>query len=106
MRPIKKSEWIAKLSDGRVVTENDNVPWSSIKDDVIWLGLERGDFPVISLPEKQKSYLQGKTASCSLVGGSIEVESRWIGFETESGVVIKIRVQEASGCISVETNGS
>lgn len=94
--------WIAKLKDGTVVNETTGTIWSSIKDDVIWLGIEVNGKLVISLPEHQTSYIQGKTASCGPFGGKIAIESRWIGFESPSGSIIKVKIMEADGLIELE----
>lgn len=94
--------WTARLADGRLVTEHSGTAWTDVKESVVWLGLDENGTTTISLPEGQNRYLQGKTGSCGLTGGKIEIESRWIGFETASGSVVRIRVIEGDGRIEVE----
>lgn len=97
------TKWFATLSDDSCVLESDEIVWSSIKERVIHLKLVNGDnYVIIDLPYKMKRYLQGKTGSCSLMGGKISVESRWIGFEDNGGNLVKMIRDESNGTISVQ----
>jgi len=97
-----KLGWIARLKNGQMAAERDGVLWSSIKDQIAWLGLEDDAIPIISLPNGQTQYTQGKTGSCSLIGGSVDIESRWVGFEMDDGKKIKIKRSESNGRIEVD----
>ena len=95
-------KWFAALNDGNKIIESDNIVWSNIANKVVELSWISDSQTLISLPLGMKRYMQGKTGSCSLMGGKISIESRWIGFETADGIQIKIRRMESNGVINVE----
>jgi hypothetical protein len=69
--------WIAILKDGSEVTEKTH-KWSQIKDGINRLSYiyngTRLDLP------PSTEFIQYKSASASLFGGNIEIESQTIGF--------------------------
>jgi hypothetical protein len=93
---------VATLDDGSSVVESEENVWSAIKQKVVGLKLVVNGKTLISLPLGMKRYLQGKTGSCNLLGGKIKIESRWIGFESPSGSIVKIKRSELNGEIQVE----
>jgi hypothetical protein len=95
-------KWAARLQDGSCVVESDELSWSNIQKQVNGLSLVSGSQTIISLPDGMSHYTQGKTGSCSLIGGKISIESRWIGFEISGGKSFKIRRMESNGIIKVE----
>lgn len=98
---VVKTGWLAELKNGTSAVEYDGVPWAQVKDDVVLLAIVRNDKVLVSLPKGQKRYMQGKTGSCSINGGEITVERRWIGFEAESGEVVKAFISEKTGSVNL-----
>ncbi len=94
--------WAATLEDGSSVIESEEIVWSSISQKVVGLSFVENGGTLISLPFGMKRYLQGKTGSCFLLGGKIKIESRWIGFESPSGLIVKVKRTESDGKIQVE----
>ena len=93
--------WKAKLKDGSWVAENDsNKEWKTIQKEVVYLELHN-DAQIISLPKAEK-YIQGKTASGNLITGECMIESRYVGYLLGNSIV-KVRVNEQTGHISIET---
>ena len=95
-------KWFATLNDGNKIIESDNIVWSNIANKVVELSWISDSQTLISLPLGMKRYMQGKTGSCSLMGGKISIESRWIGFYAPSGDKIITRVDETTGKVSIE----
>lgn len=93
--------WTAVLKDGTVASESNGDQWSSVSGNVVCLLLSDGK-QEITLPARQKRYVQGKSCSCCLTGGEVTIESRWIGFETPSGDTVKVRISESNGTVTVE----
>lgn len=94
--------WRAVLDDNSVVSEDSGVKWSDIKNRVSGLSFLFNGV-TYTLPPSQKRYLRADSASASLIGGKVTIESRWIGYETHLGSVIKLRFHLASGHVSMET---
>jgi hypothetical protein len=97
IKSVAKTGWLARLKDGTSVAEHDGIPWSKIKDSVTLLSIVSAGKTLVSLPKDQKRYIQGKTGSCGITGGEIRIEYRWIGFESESGEVVKASISERTG---------
>ena len=93
--------WRAVLDDGSVVSEESGAKWPDIKNRVSGLSYVMNGV-AYSLPPNQKRYLRADSASVFLTGGEATVDSRWIGFETHSGAVVKLRFHLATGNVSVE----
>ena len=101
IKGLAKTGWVAKLKDGKTATELDGTTWSLVKDEVVALSLVSGRKTILSLPKGKSCYFQGKTGSCGVAGGPIEIESRWIGFSSDSGDVVKATVIENNGEIII-----
>jgi hypothetical protein len=100
------SKWQAILRDGKTIDEPSDQGesakiWKDIRIDVCGLNLVCDDL-VITLPRNMFSYEQSKTGSAALGGGEIILESRWIGFMTETGQILKVRFHEREKKISIE----
>jgi hypothetical protein len=93
--------WKAKLKDGKEVNEN-NCKWPDIKNEVKELSLVINN-KTITLPNNMEQYHQSKSASASLGGNNIEIESRNIGFSL-GNKVIAVKVNEKTNNISIEVN--
>jgi hypothetical protein len=91
--------WKAKTKDGKEVSEL-NTAWGDIKDNISELLLLTEKNQVICLP-KNLDYIQYKTASANLGGGSVQVESRTIGFKVGDKTV-KVIVDEKTQNIRIE----
>jgi hypothetical protein len=98
---VENIKWVAKLSNDTSVSESDS-KWDDVKDKIIWLAFSEDDKIIIELPTYQKKYFQGKTGSCGIQGGEIQIENRCIGFETQSGDIVKVRVSKDGG-MNIET---
>jgi len=93
--------WKAILDDGTVVLESDGTPWGTIKRRVKRLGyIHKGT--EIMLPEGETEYLRANSASTSIHGGDVTIESKWVGFRTSDNKVFKLRFNEMTGNVSVE----
>jgi len=80
--------WSATLTNGQTATELTH-KWSDIKGDILALSYDyRG--VVINLPPA-KGFIQYKSASASLLGGNVDIESQTIGFILENGTKILLR---------------
>jgi len=93
--------WKAKTKDGREVSEL-NTKWNDIQDNISELLLITPEGKTIYLPKNMESYIQFKTASAELGHKNIQIESRTIGWKIGNNI-IKIRVHEKSGNITIET---
>jgi len=104
----RKLGWSAILDDGTVVPESGGQLWSNIKERVVELCfVDDLNNVILSLPNNQQEYIQGKTGSCDVNGGAVTIEKRWIGFKSKSGETIVANVSSKTGMISVEVlNGS
>jgi hypothetical protein len=91
--------WKAKLKNQKEVSEL-NTKWDDVKSDVVELLLITNDNKIVYLP-KNLEYTQFKSASCSMGGNDIQIESRTIGFKMGDKTV-NIRVNEKNGNINVE----
>ena len=91
--------WKAKLKDGTEISEL-NSKWEDIKNNIIELLLITNDNKVVYLP-KNLEYTQFKTASISMGGNDMQIESRVVGFKMGDKTV-NIRVNEKNGNINVE----
>ena len=96
--------WEADLDDGTTVSGNDGIKWSEIKDQVVGLRFTTPGGTTHSLPSGQKRYMRATTGSFVPANDKISIESRWIGFETHSGEIFRLRFYDKSGNISVETS--
>jgi len=93
--------WTATLRDGKTVTEQTS-RWRDIKDSIgelrfIYHGV------TYAFPAGMPEYVQGKTASASLAGGDIKIESHWVGFRSPTGQVIKLRFYEGQDRVELKT---
>ena len=99
----RKLGWAASLSNGTRVSEFVGTLWSNIREGVVGLCLvDDMNNVVVSLPENQLEYVQGKTGSCDVNGGAVTIEKRWIGFKTKSGETVVANVSEKTGSVSLE----
>ena len=90
--------WIAKVNGDDVSECQTN--WAKLdENEVSELSLNI-DGQVISLPNDME-YIQGKTASAFIGGGTTQIESRYIGFRLGNNT-IKIRVNEKTHNINIE----
>jgi hypothetical protein len=94
--------WKAKTKDGNEVSEL-TAQWDTVKDHISELLLITKDNKIVYLPQNMDSYIQFKTASCELGSKNIDIESRVIGFKL-GNTTVKIRVNEKTGNINIETN--
>ena len=70
--------WTAKLKNGQIVSETTH-KWSEVKERIDRLSyIYNGT--TVNLPPSSE-YIQIKSASASLTGGEIEVESQTVGFK-------------------------
>jgi hypothetical protein len=93
--------WKVKTKDGKEINEQ-NSSWIDVKDSISELSLITKDNKIISLPKNMESYVQFKSASANLGSSNINIESRTIGFKLGNNI-IKIRVDEKTGNINIET---
>jgi hypothetical protein len=92
--------WTGKTKDNREVSEKTH-PWNEIEKDLIELKLFIPSKNIsITLPPNMK-YSHFKSASCSLGGKNIEIESRVIGVKIGNNLV-KIRIDEKTNNITIE----
>ena len=91
--------WIAKLSDGRVVS-GSSAAWGDVRDSVIGLSYDHNG-TVHRLPDGQPGYFFHNTASADM-SGVVRLESRVIGCKLGNGTVVKLRFQQGSGEVVVE----
>jgi len=91
--------WKARLKNSQEISEL-NSKWDDVKNDVVELLLITNDNKIIYLP-KNLEYTQFKTASISMGGNDMQIESRVIGFKLGDKTV-NIRVNEKTGNITVE----
>ena len=91
--------WKARLKNGTEISEL-NSKWDDVKNDVVELLLITNDNKIIYLP-KNLEYTQFKSASCSMGGNDMQIESRVVGFKMGDKMV-NIRVNEKNGNINVE----
>jgi hypothetical protein len=92
--------WKARLKNGTEISEL-NSKWDDVKNDVVELLLITNDNKIVYLPKNMESYNQFKSASCSMGGNDMQIESRVIGFKLGNKMV-NIRVNEKNGNINVE----
>jgi len=91
--------WILEDGELKEVCEGQR-PWNEIKCRVVRLGIEwRGRF--IELPRNMAEYGQAKSASASIAGGQITIESRWIGYRKD-GQWVRLRCFEANDQAQIE----
>ena len=93
--------WEATLEDGTTVTAEQH-RFSEIKDKVISLRFTYAGV-VHKLPDNQPEYFCATTASASLGGGEVTIESRWIGCRTKDGKIIRMRFSAIKNMVSIET---
>ena len=95
-----KRGWKVLYTDGTVLTEDDT-HWMKLDlERVSEVAIVR-DGREYALPKGKTGWIQAKTASAA-VGGKVEIESRYVGFE-EGNSQIVLRVMEATGDCIVET---
>lgn len=95
-------KWIGKLKNKKIVDE-DSCSWNEVKADLASLSFvtEGNDRHFeLRLPDNME-YIQGKTASAFIGGGTTQIESRYIGFRLGNNT-IKIRVNEKTHNINIE----
>jgi len=98
----RKFGWSAILNDGTKASETGGFGWSNVKDKVISLCIvDDMDNIIVALPNGQPSYVQGKTGSCNVSGGSVTIENRWVGFKTKSGETIVANVSDKTGTVTI-----
>ena len=95
-----KKMWIGKTKDGNVVYENDTI-WKDISDGLVSFKFINGE-QTIELPDNVK-YIQGKTASAPLTGGTSTIESRFFGFILGNNIV-RVRINEKTNNIKIEVS--
>lgn len=92
--------WFITTLDNNIITEKDQ-NWEDIsKDQIKSIALQNGQ-QTISLPQDMDEYGQGKTASASLGGNTIHIESRYI-WGKKGNNINRIRIDEKSHNISLE----
>ena len=84
--------WKATLKDNSEVDES-NQAWSGVKKDIKTLSYDFKGTEVILPPinGKIKEFVQYKSASASLSGGSIEVDSQTVGFVLDNGTKVMLK---------------
>ena len=92
--------WKARLKNGTDASEL-NSKWDDVKNDVVELLLITNDNKIIYLPKNMIGYTQFKTASVSIGGNDMQIESRVVGFKLGEKAV-NIRVNEKTGNINIE----
>ncbi len=92
-------KWIAYLNDQSIVSSDECV-WKNIEDKVTSIYFINDD-QKITLPKEMDKYGQATTASASLLGGGVHIESRYIYFE-KNGLKIIVRIGEKTGDIQIE----
>jgi hypothetical protein len=102
-KEIDMSEWVAILTNGNIVREDEVSSWDDVKDELENIYMELDNGMKISLPPYQLEYGQAKTASASLDGGDVQIESRYIYFRLGNNIV-KVRVDEKTSNISIEVD--
>ena len=92
--------WIAKLQNGSAIDESTH-PWPHNGEGVVALSLILQNGRELKLPDGADHYIQAHTASADLRTGQVTIESRYIGF-VFGNKVVRIRVKESTGDISIE----
>jgi len=93
---MKRWEAVGK-NDSEI--NEDDINWELVKNRVKSLQLNNNG-QIIRLPDNME-YIQGKTASANLMGGKVQIESRYVGIKVGNNIV-KIRVDEKTNDISIE----
>ena len=97
--------WIAKLLNGQIITEKTH-PWPPNGEGIISLAfMMESNGTEIKLPDGMPQYVQAKSACADLGSHQTTVLSRYIGFIIGNKVV-RIRINESTGDISVELGES
>ena len=93
--------WSADLNDGTRATERTH-KWAEVKGRIVSLSYHYHGVPV-SLPLGQSDYTFFRTASADIGSPRVTVESSTISCRTADGAVIRIKFNEKSKSISLET---
>ena len=92
-------KWVGVTKQGKTITE-ETTEWEDVKENIQDLMFRDSlTNQYIRLPKNADSFIQGKTASCSL-NGKVEIESRFIGLK-KGNILFRIRVNN-NNYISVE----
>jgi len=95
-------KWIAKLKDGRVISENDetgSIKWDTINDEVSEIVFDN-DGQMVILPSNVECYFS-KTASVAIGSDNIAIESRNLIMKVGNKEVI-MRIDEQTNNIQIE----